>query len=600
MKRITSLLLALVVTILSLFSFTSCGKLIEDGAEISVYLCDEVYDFDPAASYTDDNSVMLMSLLFEPLFTLNEKGKLQKAAAKKYEMDKDTGDLIIELRESYWSDGQRVLAGDFVFAWRRILDPAFSTPAASLLYDVKNAFKAKQALDGVGIYDVGIYADDEKTLRICFEHENVNLDEFLRNLASVMLSPVRAGNVEGQEDYWTKTAGTLYCNGPFKLQQLNYLYGYLTLGRNDGYHRPEDSKKSEDAYVVPAAIRTLWKTDNDLSKGDYLDKMYAFMEEKVVFYVGSLDIDKSAESQDEYSRTALKKKVKTLERLSTYTYVFNTENPLFADPEVRAAMSAVLDRQVIADIIVFADPATGLIPPSVMNHKRNSSFREEGGNLISTSASMTIDQATEVLIEKGVEIGAEFDITYNADHPEEEKVAEYVKEVWDSLGFVVSLIGVSSTSITVGESTYQDSALQQNYESGKFDVIGIDYQMMSANPFPALASASATYGGFATKTPCGWENTDYDKKLEQALLEENAKDKAKLLHEAEALLMDEMPIMPLYFKQTYYIQNKGRLKNVDFGYNGFPIFTKTKLKRYQNYFFDDMNAIFFPEEESES
>ena len=114
MKRLFSLFLALLLLSTSLLALSSCG--IEGkGAEISVYLSDEIYDFDPAMSYTDDNSVMLISMLFEPLFTLDENGRLQMAAAKDYYFDRDTGDLYIELRESYWSGSEdsRVLAGDF-------------------------------------------------------------------------------------------------------------------------------------------------------------------------------------------------------------------------------------------------------------------------------------------------------------------------------------------------------------------------------------------------------------------------------------------------------------------------------------------------------
>ena len=66
MKKSLSLLLVLILMAVSVFGLASCG-LVKDGAEISVYLTDEVYDFDPAAAYTDDNAQLLISLLFEPL-----------------------------------------------------------------------------------------------------------------------------------------------------------------------------------------------------------------------------------------------------------------------------------------------------------------------------------------------------------------------------------------------------------------------------------------------------------------------------------------------------------------------------------------------------
>ena len=181
MKKITSLFLAVVMAALSLLSLSSCG-LVQDGAEISVYLSDEVYDLDPAACYTDDNTLLLISLLFEPLFVLDDDGKVQKAAAEEYDYDKDTGALEIVLRESYWNNGERVLASDFVYAWRRILDPDFSSPAAALLYDVKNAVAIKQGK--LPVDDLGVNALNEDTIEIVFEKDSIDYKDFLRKLTS--------------------------------------------------------------------------------------------------------------------------------------------------------------------------------------------------------------------------------------------------------------------------------------------------------------------------------------------------------------------------------------------------------------------------------
>ncbi len=600
MKRVFSLFLSLLLLAGSVFTLSSCG--IEGkGAEISVYLSDEIYDLDPAASYTDDNSVMLISMLFEPLFTLNEKGKLVKAAAKDYHFDRETGDLYIDLRESYWSGSEdsRVLAGDFVYAWRRIIDPNFSSPAATLLYEIKNAQKIKNGEEGYDKFDLGVYDEDEDTIRIEFENKDVDRKAFLRNLASVMLAPVYASNLEkGQEDYWTKTGGTLYCNGPFKLQQLNYIYGYLTLGRNNGYHRPAGTDRAIDAFVTPALIRTLWKTDKNMSKADHLDKMYSFVEDNVVFYIGSLDYLDNGE-EDNSSRADLEKTVKTVDRLSTYTYVFNHNNPLFQNREVRQILSAVIDREALVEnYIVYATAATGLLPETIMNHSRLSSFRDKGGDLIDTKATMSIEDAKADIVAAGGGSGS-FTITYNSDHPEEEAVAYYVRDLWSALGYTISIKGVSSRDLVVDESVYLDSGIQLDYENGDFDVIGIDMQMLSANAFPALASLTSTMSGNkGGMNHASWECVSYNDKMEDALAETNAKKRAKLLHEAEEILVFEMPILPLYFKQTYYIKSND-LRNVDFDYNGFPVFTKTKLRGYSEYFFDLLEPIFFPQEEEE-
>lgn len=603
MKKITSLFLAVVMMAFSMLSLTSCG-LVEEGAEISVYLSDEVYDLDPAASYTDDNAMMLISLLFEPLFALDDKGKLVEAAAKDYDFDKDTGLLTIELRESYWSNGERVCASDFVYAWRRILDSTFSSPAAALLFDIKNAVAIKQGL--LPVDDFGANALNEDTIEIAFEKEDADYKDFLRKLTSVSLAPVHQVTVEnnvtenlavGDErinyEFWAKTFNSLYSNGPFKLRNFSAETGLLTLARNEGYRRKDGKNRAVDAFVTPAMLRTIWNTNDDMSDEDYLDKMYDFIEEKVVFYVSNLSLEAKKNA----------KRIEAVDRLSTYVYAFNTQNPLFASKEVRNILSSVIDREhIVAEYVIFGEAATGLVPPAVNNKRKSDSFRKKAGELLSATATSSLEAANTAL-DAIAPIGADgfrgsFELTYNEDHEVEIAIAYYVFGLWTQLGYDITLNGVSR--LTLDENSYDEAALQYVYETGDFDVIGIDYQMLSADAFAGLAAMSSTLNGNAVGdgNNVGWVNADYDGYIEDALYEYKAREKSKLLREAEKILMQELPIMPLYFKQTYYVKSN-KLKNVEFGYNGFPIFTKAKLKGYDKFFFADLQSKLFPTEEEE-
>ena len=114
MKKIVSLLLTLSILVLCVSALSSCGAPKDDGAEISVYLGERIYDFDPTDYYVDSNAESVMSLLFEPLFKLTAKGKLECAMAKDYDVDEDERTIVITLRESYWSDGALVKAEDYV------------------------------------------------------------------------------------------------------------------------------------------------------------------------------------------------------------------------------------------------------------------------------------------------------------------------------------------------------------------------------------------------------------------------------------------------------------------------------------------------------
>ena len=146
MKKIISLLLAVLMLGSALFALAGC-KSDDDGARISVYLGNEVFDFDPSDYYVDSNQDQLMSLLFEPLFRVNAKGKLVMAAAKDYEIDEDSRKITVTLRESYWSDDVLVKAEDFAYAWcNRILDANNPNSAAALFYDIENAAAVKSGV----------------------------------------------------------------------------------------------------------------------------------------------------------------------------------------------------------------------------------------------------------------------------------------------------------------------------------------------------------------------------------------------------------------------------------------------------------------------
>ena len=141
MKKTISLLLALVLLLTAIpMVFTSCSEKEDDpGADIHVFLSSRLYDLDPTMAIVDDDAAQVLSLLYEPLFKLKADGKVDYALAKSYKINKTDREMTITLRKTYWSDSKLVTADDIVFAWQRILDPAFENPAAALLYDIENA-----------------------------------------------------------------------------------------------------------------------------------------------------------------------------------------------------------------------------------------------------------------------------------------------------------------------------------------------------------------------------------------------------------------------------------------------------------------------------
>lgn len=575
MKRILSLVLVLSLLLGSALVLTSCGAPKNEGAQIPVYLGEPIYDFDPTDYYVDSNADQLMSLLFEPLFTINDNGKLKMAAAKEYDVDEEERTITIELRETYWSDGSRVLASDYIYAWRDvILDPTKANPAAALFYDIENAVEIKKGEKSCyefgatgSLYDITIVY-----------REGADYEQLLKNLASVAASPLRQNGVAQSSSYWAKSINTIFTNGPFQINALDYEDGILTIKRNLGYHQ-NPNKVDYDNEVRPHLLTTSFDVE-----GKPVEISYSDIEEKAVFIMTDATLADKKANKDE---------AKVYDDLSTYTYVFDTTNPLFANKSVRKALSLVIDRNAIISAIAFGKAADGFISPLAAENIEQS--------LISASANKA--EAESLLAQANLNgISKSFTLTVNNDE-ESLAIAEIVEAAWESIGFDVTVKAVStvkntvidfanSTNIEVADSEIQYLVKEASKGNVQFDVIAVDWQMYSTDPFVALAALTSGMNGCgasfddATTTLrsniAGWSNADYDALIESAYSTANDDARNEHLKNAEKLLMEEMPIIPLVFNETAVFTAKG-ISKVKVDGLGNLNFTNVKLKKYEKY-----------------
>ena len=567
MKKIISLLLVTCMLLAIAVSLTGCGAPKDSGASIDIYLGTSVYDLDPTDYYVDSNAEALMSLIYEPLFKLVD-GKLECAMAEDYEVDREERTIVITLRESYWSDNSRVKAADFVYAWtERLLDPANPNPAAALLYDIENAaaLKGGQASPA----DVKVEATDVYELTITYR-EGADYKQLLKNLASVATSPMRQLTDPSIIGYWSKSLATIRTNGAFRLASYDSIG--LTLTRNKGYHQPLDTE-DYDNEVRPGELVAL-----TTPLGEEITVSYKDIEDKVCFFLSEAPLADRSANED---------KATVVDDTSVYSYVFNTKNPLFANAKVRKALSMVIDREAIIEAITFGKAADGFVPDV------------SGGSteaLISTKANL---QGAQQLI-AGVDftgLSKSFTLTIANDR-ESIAIAAIVEAAWESLGFAVTVDPVSTVVTTVGEGaeavTFNDSKIQQMVKLAavgqvEFDVIALDWQTYTDDAFVALASLSSNMSGCGRELPngtartsiSGWASADYDALISAAYAAEG-EDRAEYLADAEAILCESAPIVPLVFNQNASFASK-ELRRVDFDSFGHAIFTDAKQKNYKKY-----------------
>ncbi len=628
MKKIIALTICLLMLVPV---FASCGSKINDenrGAQISMYLTDPVYNFDPARAYGNESALKVVSLMFDNLFVLNENGKVEKSLAKKYTVieDEKTNEIKmqIELNKTCWSDGTALTANDVVYAWKRILDPANSYECAALLYDIKYAKEAKEGTRGID--EAKISAPDTYLVEVEF-NEKIDYDKFILNLTSYALAPVRQSTIEDViNPYdWAKKPTLFTASGPFKLREAVYEEeaAGIILERNDRYYRNAE-KDALDKSVTPYRLIV----DYTMTDEEIMDAY----ENGKIFYVGDIPLSVRGQYADS-------KKVKTSDALSTHTYMLNhnaviryyneegfkklstvkknetVENlvegvdgdKIFADANVRKALSLALDREAIVNKIVFAEIATGIVPNGVFNTSRWNSFRQKGEDLVKSD----MNAAKELLKNQNIDATKYmFAISVAAYDDVHMAIAEEAQKAWTELGFHVAIKAIDvvtnedknkTTDLTI--LGVMDDIFMERYDRGEFEVASIDLVAYTADAFSVLAPFSVEFSGRATTKAnepyvegyvathvSGYNSDAYNQKIAKAHAADKESERAKLLHEAEKILMDDMPVIPVIFNVNATLTSK-ELSKGDVTYYGTPIFTKLKLKNYEDH---------LPVEETES
>lgn len=614
MKKIISLALCLMFC---LFAFAGCSSLKEEekGANIHVYLSSFPHSLDPALAPLTSNTDQLLSLIFEPLTRIDKNGKVVGALAEewyyKYDDIWNEHKMYFKLKDTMWSDKRPVSADDVIYAWRRILDPSVESPYASLLYPIKNAKRVKSGIDTID--SLGLAASNSNLLEITFESE-YDIELFAETVANVHLAPEREDIItrsekenldkkESEKEYWAENAGTIVCNGPFRVQAMNMLAtdemdptkAYkLVFERNSYYERDDDD--ALDKYVLPHRITCLYYEgqkefyDKHLTQEQFQKDRFLKNE---IYYINGFD-----KETYEFFKNNKDYKMKTNDTTNGFAFYFNNKNDILSDANVRKALSVALDRNKIVNEITGTGEiaATGYVPHKVFNTDRKTDFRDVGGNLYSTEADINL--AKDLISKSGKSKGT-LTISYlipqtrqaermngkivNYDNNVFQKIAEYAKSVWESLGYKIELKGLYPKDYT--------KAIQAR----DYDIIGTNIMESSVSAFDYLAPFATEYSGASvsidlnaeTFSPhyTNFENSDYNALIDKAVYCKDRQERADILHEAEKLLAEQSPATMLFWYTNNYVASKkisGYKMDSWFGYMDF---SDLKLKDWR-----DVNA----------
>lgn len=443
---------------------------------------------------TDNVSIRVIENLMEGLAQYDTQLRPQPAIAEGWEISPDGLHYFFYLRDDvFWTDGRPVTAGDFEYAWKRLLDPKTASEYAYFLFDIQNAaeYNAGKIKDKDR---VGVKAIDDHTLRVDLKKKAVYFPSITTFTATF---PQRQDLIEKYGDRWTEPKNMVTC-GPFRLKEWRHEYR-LILAANDRYYGGRPHLDRVVFYVVEeeTTALTLYET------GD-LDRVT----------LPPIAIP-SYKDQPDYHHAPF---------LRGYYYGFNVEKPPFDDVRIRRAFSMAIDRNVLPKILKGGEiPATSWIPSGMFAYNPK------------IGLGFNVGKARALLAEAGYPEGVglpQILLGFNTD-PTNRLIAENIQAQWkEHLGVAVQL---DNMEWKVYLKRLKDDA-PQIFRLGW----GADYPDPDnfMNLFTTASGNNNTH----------WGNVTFDRLIAEAASEADASRRTILYDKAQRILTEvNVPIMPLFF-----------------------------------------------------
>ncbi|GAA0857227.1 peptide ABC transporter substrate-binding protein [Clostridium nitritogenes] len=490
----------------------------------------EVKTIDPALNNAVDGSIVIANA-FEGLYRMDENLKPVPGVAESYTVSDDKLVYTFKLRkDAKWSDGKEVTAEDFKYSWTRALDPKVAADYAFQLYYIKGA---EEFNTGKGkAEDLGIKVVDPQTLEVTLKNPT---PYFLELTAFPTYMPVRKDIVEANKDTWTQKADTYVSNGPFKMTNYTMKDSYEFV-KNDNYWN-KDSVKLDKLTFKMLADETAAYAAVKNGEMHVSDK------------VPSVEIEKGKEEG----------LVQIFDQLGTYFYAINVNNntdkldskvrEALSKKEVRQALNLAINREQIVKEVAKGGqtPAWSFVPKGIKSEDGKEFADKQYWNPEDNDAN--IAKAKELLAKAGYKDGnglPEFELAYNTDEGNK-AIAEAIQQMWAKIGVKVKLTNQEWA-------VFQDARKNGNYQIARHGWVG-DY----LDPMTFLDMWMTGLGNNDPK----FANKDYDELIRKAMKETDVAKRKEALRQAEDILMDEMPIIPIY----YYTQ----VKAVDSKVKGFVV-----------------------------
>jgi len=490
--------------------------------ELNVCVGPEPATLDPNMNEAVDGMIYITHL-YEGLYRPNSDGSFSLGQAKDVQITDNadgTSHVVATLRDDiYWSDGVPVTANDFVYSWRRLVDPATGSSYGYIGQDFfANSYEVIDGMEAgtMTIEDLCVTAVDDKTLEFDI---TANVPYVKDLLAFPSLMPLRQDIVEANPEGWSVEVDTQVANGRYTLSEFAH-ESEIVLVKNDSYWDADSTKITKVSFMLSdddnAILAAFKKGDLDLADSMPADELAALRQTPEYNQYGQIGIYYLQIQQMDEGLDVLK------------------------DLNVRKALSYAIDREYINQT-VFADsriPAYSLVPFGVPDATPGSDFRETAGETpgggITTDYAQNVTMAQQLLAEAGYPNGEGFpklEFAYN-ENTGHQAVAEAVAKNWEeNLGIQVEFYVADWPTIQQYRKTSDCEIARQGWIGDYTD---------PATFFDLLTSTAGTNDGH-------YNNPEYDRLVNGARTETDPVKRMQMYHDAEEILMNDMGIIPIVF-----------------------------------------------------
>ncbi|MDM1544286.1 oligopeptide ABC transporter substrate-binding protein OppA [Ignatzschineria indica] len=441
---------------------------------------------------------------FEGLVNIDLNGEIRPGVAESWESD-DYRVWRFNLRkDAKWSNGDPVTAEDFVYSWKRLVDPNTASPYASYL-QYAHVENVDDIVNGKADPDtLGVRALDDHTFEITLSEPIPYIDKLVGHTSTV---PVHRATVEKYGNQWT-SPNNFVSNGAYKLKDW-VVNERIVLERNDQYWDNDKTVIDEVTFLaIPSEV-------TDVNR----------------YRSGEVDMTNNAIPVDLFSRLQrdIPDEVKISPSLCTYYYEINNEQAPFDDARVRAAVKLALDRDIIANKVMGQGqtPAFGFTPPSTVDME---AIEPEWFQLTQKERN---EKAKQLLADAGYGPGnpLSFTLLYNTSEAHRKVAIAAASILKQNAGIEVKLENQEWK-------TFLDSRHQGNYEVARAGWCA-DYNEPSSFLNIMLSTSS--------NNTSHYKSDEFDAAMRKSITAATEDDRVKAYQEAERVLDEDSALVPIYY-----------------------------------------------------